>query len=332
MINSKIMSVGKYLGEYEVSTAALLDDAGIERFEVPRTRIQSDLGISHVRHCSSQTKPGDVAIAACEQALAQFREPLSEIDAVIYCGMKRDTMEPSTAHRVADELGISANFCPDIADACHGFTAGMILADALIKSGQYRYVLVTTGETPSKGTYHIAERFQRNELGKDDVENNLGAFTVGDAGGAMILGPTDDGTGIQLINTNSDSRVRNACYVDWETNSFAMHMLWISRATIKLVGRMAPQTLQKIGWANAEVGRFIAHQVGKRVQDSYLKILKMERERSIETYEHFGNLTSATIPVCWDILQNRGLLPRGEKVFVNSTGSGIVVSQMGYIV
>ena len=138
MIKTKVAAVGSYLGEMQVSTRELLRNAHFDRFDKPFDLIESNLGITSVRQCKTELRPGEIAIRAAKAALAKSEIKNSEIDAVFYCGMSRDYTEPSTAHKVADELDINAKFCWDQADACHGLTTGLITADALIKSGQIR--------------------------------------------------------------------------------------------------------------------------------------------------------------------------------------------------
>lgn len=332
MLTSKIKSLGSYHPPQIVCPYEIIEDAGLVNLDIEKTHVEDLTGIKSMHHANGGTRPSDIAILAIEKCLEDFDGDLDEIEAVFFCGMTRDMQEPSTAHQISHRCGLNAKFCIDIADACHGFTAGMIAADSFIRTGTFKNVLVCTGEVASKGTYHIANRFRKGELGKEDVEDNIGAFTVGDAGGAAILAPTDDGTGFQAFNTNSKSSVWNACYVDWESNSFAMHMNWISRETIRLVGKMAPDTLDKVGWEKSDIEMFIAHQVGRRVHDSYMKKLELEKENSIEIYQDYGNITSVSVPACFDLLKSLGQLNEGMKVLLNSTGSGIVVTQAAYVV
>lgn len=330
MIKSRIAAVGSYLGDKQVSTRDLLKNAHFDRFDKPFDLIESNLGISSVRQCTSELRPGEIAILAAKAALAKSEIKNTEIDAVFYCGMSRDYTEPSTAHKVADELDINATLCWDQADACHGLTTGLITANALIANGQIRSALVCTGERASKGTNYITEQFNTDALTAADITNTLGAFTVGDAGGAFIVGVSEDGKGIESISTRCDSKQRQLCYVDWENSSFAMKMGLICSRTIKLVANMLPGTLNDLGWQRDDIDFMLAHQVGKRPFDIYLKsMFKLPDEKSIRTYKEMGNLTSASIAVSWDLLESAGRLKDRDKLFIVSTGSGIVASQIG---
>lgn len=340
MLNTKIQAVARVHAPTEVSPASILEEAGIDKYDYPLNWIEENTGIQTLHHGDLDAKPSSYAIPAIEKVLQDFDGELDEIDAIFYCGMNRDMQEPSTAHIIADKIGLSAKLKLDMSDACHGFTAGIMMADLLIKTGQARHVLLCTGENASRGTMHIADRFKNQELGKKDVKSNIGAFTVGDVGAAMVLGPTDDGTGFQTIdktsfrsfNSNNNSAVWPACFVDWDRNDFAMHSLWISLETIKMVVGMAPDTLAGAGWEISDIDYFVSHQVGRSVQEHYLKKLGIGKEKSVEIYPSYGNLTSASLPVCFDHLGENGNLAKGTKILMNSTGSGIVVSQGLYVV
>ena len=111
-----------------------------------------------------------------------------------------------------------------------------------------------------------------------------------------------------------------------------MKMGKICAATINLVKEMIPGTLDKLQWSREDIDLMVCHQVGKRPFDKYLDIFGLTQEKSIATYPRLGNMASATIPICYDLLNQQGRLKKNEKIFVVSSGSGIVVTQMGLVV
>ncbi len=329
----KIVSVWSSFGEYEVSTRDLLEEAGFDKLGFTNDKVEHELGISHVRHSADSVLPGDLAIAASLKALDAYAGSFDEIDVVLFCGIERDYTEPATAHRVARRIGLEASLCMDISDACHGFTAGMIFANALLQSGSHRNILVCTGERSSNKTKEISGKFRSGELDASRVADTLGAFTVGDGGGAMILSSDYDGAGIQSIQTVSKSKYEKLCfYSPWGPKpTFAMQMGKICAATISLVKEMIPATLDQLDWRRDDIDLMMCHQVGKRPFDKYLEIFGIGADKSIATYPKLGNMASATIPICYDLLNQQGRLEKNKKIFVVSSGSGIVVTQMGLI-
>ena len=149
----------------------------------------------------------------------------------------------------------------------------------------------------------------------------------------MILSSEYEGVRIQKIQTVSKSKYEKLCfYSPWgPTPTFAMQMGKICAATIGLVKEMIPSTLEQLHWRRDEIDLMMCHQVGKRPFDKYLAIFGMPADKSIATYPRLGNMASATIPICFDLLNQRGRIKKNEKIFVVSSGSGIVVTQMGLV-
>ncbi|MBL4820623.1 MAG: hypothetical protein JKY98_06495, partial [Gammaproteobacteria bacterium] len=189
MQSAQIYSAGSELAKTPVLTREILDAAKFEDC----TLVEKSLGISEVRQAPVSTKPSDLAIPAAIRSLEASNLPYTEIDAVIYCGIERDCSEPATAHIIASAIGLTPFICFDVSNACHGFTSGLHVANALIKTGDIRHALVVTAELSSKVTRKVVDLFRENILGVEDIETHLGAFTVGDAGGAMVLGPGEPG-------------------------------------------------------------------------------------------------------------------------------------------
>jgi len=82
MIKAKIVAVGSYIGDKQVSTRELLQNAHFDRFDKPFDLIESNLGITSVRQCSTELRPGEIAIKAAKAALAKSEVKNTEIDAV----------------------------------------------------------------------------------------------------------------------------------------------------------------------------------------------------------------------------------------------------------
>jgi len=327
MIKSHIYSVGSELAKTVVTTRDILEEARFDDCEL----VEKSLGIHEVRQAPDSFQPSHLAIPAAEKALRTSGIGYHEIDAVIYCGIERDCPEPATAHIIASGLGLTPSICFDVANACHGFTSGLQVANSFIKSGDIKYALVVTAELSSKLTRKVANMFRKGELNQNDVKSHIGAFTVGDAAGAMILGPADSNNGINHIRCGSISRHHSLCFYNNNHGklSFNMDMGRISAVTLKLVKDLIGPTYKDLNWCADDIDLFIPHQVGERPFLKALEIVGVPIEKSIATYPRLGNLASATIPVCYDMLRQQGRLVPGSKMLMASSGSGIVASFVG---
>ncbi len=335
MNRTTIYGCGSVLPSHAVSTRDLFQEAQFDRFGYAPDTVERLMGISHTRHAPQGTRPGDLAIEAARIALARSGVPAHQIGAAFYCGIDRDYVEPATMHRVAHEVGIKPGLCWDISDACHGLITGLLTAQALIAAGTINYALLCTGEVPSLKTQMLVDMFRSGKLGKDSVEKSIGGLTVSDVGGAMVVGVSEDSSGIVGHQTRCDSSQTKLCFADFSNvpyggePEFAMEMGKICAKTIGLVRNMIPESLKRFGWQREEIDFLIPHQVGERPFLKYLDIFGLRPEQSIATFPTLGNLTTATFPVCWDQLTESGQLEELDRIFCVFTGSGIASTHLG---
>ncbi|MEQ9022059.1 MAG: 3-oxoacyl-[acyl-carrier-protein] synthase III C-terminal domain-containing protein, partial [Pseudomonadales bacterium] len=162
-----------------------------------------------------------------------------------------------------------------------------------------------------------------------------GAFTVGDAGGAMVVGPAEGGeAGISKFRCGAISDYHKLCSYKHEESgavSFNMDMARISAVTLKLCKDLVGPIYDDLDWSPDDVDIFIPHQVGARPFEKVLKIAGVSEDRSIATYPKLGNLASATLPVCFDLLEDQGRVEKGQKMLMVATGSGIVATFLGVV-
>jgi 3-oxoacyl-[acyl-carrier-protein] synthase-3 len=327
MRSAQIYSVGSELAHTHVSTREILDEA---RFE-DCTLVERSLGIDEVRQAPESAKPSDLAVPAAIRALEACDVAPRDIDAVIYCGIERDCPEPATAHIIAAALGLKPSICFDVANACHGFTSGLHVANSLIKTGDINHALVVTAELSSKVTRHVVDLFKDNSLTYRDVPSHIGAFSVGDAGGAMILGPESEDKGIRQFKSGAASQHHSLCSytINEGRISFNMDMGRISAVTLKLVKELIQPAYDAMNWTADDVDLFIPHQVGERPFHKTLEIVGVSEDKSLATYPKLGNLASASIPVCFDMMQKQGRLKPGTNLLIGASGSGIACTFMG---
>jgi len=215
MLKSRIYSVGSELAKNAVLTRDILAEAKLDDVDL----VEKSLGIQEVRQASINMQPSELAIPAAERALAESGLQYHQIDAVIYCGIERDCPEPATAHIIASALRLKPTICFPVANAGHGFTSGMQVANSFIRSGHIQHGLVVTAELSSKVTRQVTEMFKTGVLQQEDIKTHIGAMTVGDAAGAMALGPSHDGRGIDQISCGSISRHHAIC--SYQHNAYA---------------------------------------------------------------------------------------------------------------
>ncbi|WP_045858765.1 ketoacyl-ACP synthase III [Teredinibacter purpureus] len=328
--SSMIAGVGAFLPKQRVKSDDLMLESRCFRFGTPVDYISKSIGIIERRISDEHVLPSDMAIEASHVALIDASIAASELDLIIYCGIDRDWQEPATSHRIQVELGALNASCFDVSNACHGFMDGISIANSFIESGSARKVLVCTGEKPSRVLY-MALKELRQVKSKLAFKRMLGALTVGDAGGAMVIqakGESDSG-GLQWMQSYSEGKHADLCYYRHTKDGYDGQMLMreITLQIAKLHKRLIEKTYDNLCWLPSDVDRLYCHQVGEKPHATLVGIANKTLDSAPITYPQFGNLTSASIPV------NMYLNPpeKGDKLLIMGTGSGLSVCQAGMV-
>ena len=219
MKKTKILSAGTFLPKQVVKSDDLLMEIKSEsQYNIPFNWLSQDMGIIERRMADGNAKPSDLAIPAALDAMENGNIDPSTIDMVIFCGIERDLPEPATAHTIADALGLNAPYTFDVANACFGFVDGMSIASNFIQAGSIRKALIVTGEVPTKVLKTVMQGLKKG-VSKEAVKKLIGVLSVGDAGGAVVLGESEDATsGFDLFNSVSASEHTKKCYYKFDEN------------------------------------------------------------------------------------------------------------------
>lgn len=328
---AKIISTGIYLPNQVVSSISLLEEIhSEEQYGIEARWMDDVMGIEERRMADSGTLPSELAIPAAEQALETINEQQrNEIDLVIFCGIERDQPEPATAHTIQNKLGINARYAFDVANACFGFVEAMQIATMYIECGIVKYALITTGEVPSKVAREAVSVLKKG-VDIETARNIIGALSVGDAGGAVIMGPSKK-SGFEVFNTISLSKhVNNCMYRQKEDGSLDGQMIMgkLASAFIRCHNGLIKDTLDQLGWDSFDW--LLSHQIGRKPFERLAKMKGVESSKMIKTIDKYGNVTTATFPLNFDKLIKQGEVEPGDRIGGCFAGSGIVIGQLGY--
>ena len=332
---SKIYSTGIHLPSEIVKSDDIFAEINSEKqYGLEKNWMSEKMGIIERRVAPSDAKPSDLAIPAAQQAIDEATEiNPQDIDLVIFCGIERDQPEPATAHVIQDKLGLNARHAFDIANACFGFVDGMQVATNYIRCGIVKNALVVTGEVPSK-VMQAAINVLKKGVDIKTARNIIGALSVGDAGGAVVLGSTEaeEKSGFKLFNTVSHSDFVEKCnYHQNHDGSIdgQMQMGKLAGAFIKCHSKLIGNTLEQLGWDSFDW--MLSHQIGQRPFDKIANLNGVPSTKMVKTLDTLGNITSATFPVNFKKLINNNEIKRGDKIGGCFAGSGIVIGQFGYV-
>lgn len=328
-MGARIAGLGVYLPESTRSTAQTERDLREANpgLRLPTGLIHRMTGVEsvHLREHGWQTS--DLAVAASRIALA---ESPGDIDLVIFAAASQDLIEPATSHIVAAKLGFE---CPvmDIKNACNSVINAMEVAAALIAAGQYRRVLIASGEQPSQ-----AVRWSLRD--KDQFIRSFPGYTMSDGGAAVIMEATDDAdAGIIDSHFTAVSRHWSVGTLPTggsmnprgdENSYFDMDGAGLQAAFLELGPDPVLRLLAKndLSWDDFDL--VAIHQVALPYLPPIFDRLGVTPVKSVVTIAAHGNLASVTLPLQLIRARESGMVGPGSLVLLIGLAGGISLGLM----
>jgi 3-oxoacyl-[acyl-carrier-protein] synthase-3 len=327
-VSTRIAGLGVYLPETVRRTA---DTERRLRARNPHVRLATGLisrmtGVRTVHERPAGWQASDLAVAASRQALAQAPGP---IDLVLFASASQDLVEPATSHIVAAKLGIDAPVM-DVKNACNSVVNAMQVADALIRSGAYRRVLIASGEGPS-----VAVRWDLRD--HDEFIRSFPGYTMSDGGAALVLEAHEGEAGILASRFVAASRHWDIGTLpgggtmrphDPDAAFFDMDGRALQQAFLELGPQPVLDLLAENGWTWQDFDLVAIHQVALPYLPPIFERLGVPDDRTVLTIADHGNLASVTLPLQLHLAQERGMVRPGSRVLLIGLAGGISLGLM----
>jgi acyl-CoA:acyl-CoA alkyltransferase len=197
----------------------------------------------------------------------------------------------------------------------------------LIQSGQYQNVLIVNGEK-------LQDAIKFEIANPDDLRKHLAAYTLGDAGAAVLLKPSPDESGIVYQKFKTSGQFWDLCTVPgggsmhphthdfnyFEGKTGEMQSIFLSE-----FGDLFTDCFRDTGWHVSDIKHFFMHQVSLDTFDAVAKHCQLPRERFIHSFTKYGNIAAATIPVNLHEAVEAGHVQKGDKLMFIGLGAGISI-------
>jgi 3-oxoacyl-[acyl-carrier-protein] synthase III len=312
---------------FHVPERVLKNDDLTQWWETSDEWIRERTGIEQRHWVEPGVEAGsDLALEATRKALAAADMDASELDCIIYATLSPDYFFPGSGVFLQRKLGVKGIPALDVRNQCTGFIYGLSVADAWIRTGQYRRVLLVGAEVHSTG-------MDFTPAGRDI------SVLFGDGAGAVILGPTDDpGRGVlsthlfadgkhaEKLWCESDASARFPRISHEDLDAGRHYPLMEGRDVFKHAVVRMPESVRVALEANDlaidDIDLLIAHQANLRINEMVGRQLGLPDERIYNNIQRFGNTTAATIPIAITEAVEKGLLERGDLLMLTAFGSG----------
>lgn len=328
-VSTRIAGLGVFLPETtrETAESERLLRSGNPRLKLATGLIHRMTGVESVHVRPDGWQASDLAVAAARHAIdeADAEGAPGPIDLVLFASASQDLVEPATSHIVAAKLGLEAPVM-DIKNACNSVVNAMQVADALIRSGQHRRVLIASGEGPS-----VAVRWRLRD--HQEFIRSFPGYTMSDGGAALVLEADDSGeSGILATRFMAVSR-------HWEVGTLpgggTMRPHDADAAYFDMDGRALQQAFLELGpqpvldllaendWTWNDFDLVAIHQVALPYLPPIFERLGVPDDRTVLTIAAHGNLASVTLPLQLHLARERGMVGPGSRVLLIGLAGGI---------
>jgi 3-oxoacyl-[acyl-carrier-protein] synthase-3 len=288
--------------------------------------IQQRTGIKERRWIEKDTGASELAVPACKTAIERAGLEPKDIDAIIFATLSPDYNFPGSACLLNTQLGIPGVASLDIRNQCSGFIYGTQIADAWIKAGMYKHVLMVGAEIHSTG-------LDMTTRGRDV------AVIFGDGAAAVVYGASDKPeTGVLATHVGADGTYAKELWLEAPGSRYLPRLTEAmmaegkhfpkmnGREVFKHAVRKMPETVEislaKAGVSLSDVDLFIPHQANQRISEAVQKGLNLPDSKVFNNIDRFGNTTAASIPLAINECVESGRLRRGDLLVVAAFGAG----------
>lgn len=322
-IPPRVVSNDDLVSQYGMETS---DDWIIQRTGI-KTRHYADDGMGSA----------EMGEYASRQALEAAGLEPKDIDAIIFATLSPDFHFPGSGVLLQQRLGLTEGdnikFVPalDVRNQCSGFLYSLSVANAWVRTGTYKHVLICGAETHS----HALDRTTRGRTV---------ASLFGDGAGAVVVSATEEDRGIRGCWLGANGKhaevlaqkiwdIRRDPFIPQDEEGIGQvspEMMWAhmdGRTVFRnAVQAMSGALMEACGALKIdlqkEVDMFLFHQANMRINEYVAKLLKLPAEKVPHNIDRFGNTTAATIPLLMAEAERNGSLKPGMKVAMAAFGSG----------
>ncbi|MEW6058292.1 MAG: beta-ketoacyl-ACP synthase III [Bdellovibrionota bacterium] len=318
---TKILSTGSAFPESRVTNDDLAKSVDTnDAWVVERTGIRARRIVNRDKGETNS----ELALRASQQALQRAGVAASEIECILFATVSPDYVMPNTACVLQEKLGAKKAAALDISAACSGFVYGLSIADAFIRAGQFKTILLVGSEVLSPLV---------------NWEDRGTCILFGDGAGVALLGRTsaDDKSGVYSTHLYADGWLKDlfiapaggtALPITHEILDQKLHLMQmkgreIFKVAVRMLADCAIEALEKNGFTVKDLDWMVPHQANLRIVEAVAKRLDFPMEKVIMNIEEYGNTSAATVPTAFDEAVVQGKIRRGDLVLFDVFGAGL---------
>jgi 3-oxoacyl-[acyl-carrier-protein] synthase-3 len=316
-VYSKIIGTGSYLPAQRVTNNDLAAQLAADGIETSDEWIVTRSGISARHYAAADENASDLAVKAAHKAIEAAGLAADQIDLIIVATSTPDYYGnfPSTACIVQNKLGIHNNSAAfDVSAVCSGFVYAMSTADAFIKAGNAKNVLVIGTEVFSRIL---------------DFKDRGTCVLFGDGAGAVVMTASQE-PGVLAVKLHADGSHGNILCGPSNPTTAALSgtkFLYMDgpavfKLAVTVLEKVAHEALDHAGMPASSIDWLIPHQANLRIMNGTAKKLGLPGEKMVVTVHEHGNTSAASIPLALDQAVRDGRIKPGHNILMEGVGGG----------
>jgi 3-oxoacyl-[acyl-carrier-protein] synthase-3 len=316
-MGSRIVATGR------ATPRAPVTNQDLERFlETSDEWIRSRTGIGQRYALRSGESLAEITVSAARTALDRAGLKPSDLDAIIAGTVSSEYAFPAFACQIQHALGVSSIPAFDVAAACSGFVYALSLADASMRLGEWKRVLVIGADALSTMV---------------DWSDRRTAVLFGDGAGAAMLvhEPGPRGILASLLRSSGefghllsvratgaratvDSEVRRSA-----DDAIKMKGPELFKIAVKSMEEVTRQVAERAGVTLNDIDLVIPHQANQRIIDAVAERLGLPARKVFTNIDRYGNTSAASVPIALDEALEQGRIHDNDLVMLNACGGGL---------
>jgi len=317
MIHARITGTGSY------APAKIITNHDLEKLvDTSDDWITERTGIKERRVVEKGQTTSDLAYEASRKALKAAGLGANDLDLILVATTTPDMVMPNLGCVLQNKLGAKKAAAFDIYAACSGFIYGLSVADAFIKSGMYKNILLVGAE--------VLSRFI-------DWEDRTTCILFGDGAGAVVIQRHTGKHGVLSTHLHSDGSLGELLYLpaggalhptSHDTIHKRMHFLKMKgnelfKVAVRALEGVVQETLEFNKVKPEQIDYLIPHQANLRIIQAMATRLKMPMEKVVLTLPKYGNTSAASIPMALDEAVRDGRIKENHLLLFEAFGGGL---------
>lgn len=261
----------------------------------------------------------DIGAEAVKGLLEKTNTNPEEVDLLIMATVTPDMLFPASANIVSHKAGLKNAWSFDINAACSGFLFALNSAAKFVESGAYKKVVVVGADKMSSIV---------------DYTDRTTCILFGDAGGAVLLEPNQegfgildsknytDGSGSTYLHQKAGGSVKPPTH---ETVDAREHFIFqegksVFKFAVKGMADVTVEMMERNNLTADDIAYLVPHQANLRIIDATARRMGIDPEKVMINIQRYGNTTNGTIPMCLHEWEHK--LKKGDNLILAAFGGG----------